>query len=430
MAESDRNARNTVLWMLGETLGKGRLSHMVVNETFETEAFNPRDRAFISRLYLGVLERLIYLDYVINRHSAVNTANMKPDVLNILRMGAYQLLFMDGVPDFAAINESVELASKCLPAHLKAFVNGVLRSIQRGRDDEMPDMPPNVRLSVPKWIYEMVVGDYGMAAAVDFFEGALDENKRVTIRFNRAAAGTGEITALLEKEGCSVAPVDEEAGVYRLWNFESLTGLRAYKEGLFIVQDYSSVRAAMACVFALKRAGIDSPLILDVCAAPGGKTMCMAEHFPNGRIIARDISGAKTALIKENAERLGLENISIQIHDALVFDGTLKEKVDLVIADLPCSGLGVIGGKPDIKFRIRPDDINELSRLQNDILDVVQGYVGKGGYIMYSTCTICKAENEDNASEFAERHGYELIREEKLLPKDADGFYFALMKKK
>ena len=430
--KENKNLRNIVLNMLAETLDKGVFSHVVVNETFAAHELTGQERSFVSRLYLGVLERLIYIDYCINRVSKTSTAKMKPIVLNILRMSVYQLLFMDGVPAHAAINEAGKLAKKRGFSQLVPFVNGVLRSIQRdGREAAEENMPVNVKLSVPKWIYEMVSANYGEERADVFFRNSLNTDSRLTIRLNARNGVEGDadkIVRSLEAEGCSLCPADGERSGYYLSGFGSLTGLKAYRDGLFSVQDLSSIRAALAGCRELAADGVNAPLIIDVCGAPGGKSITAAQQFPEGRVITRDLSETKTALIRENVQRLGLKAICPQVWDAMVMDESLEEQADMVIADLPCSGLGVIGGKPDIKFRIRQKDLASLEKLQRDILGVVYRYVKPGGVLLYSTCTINPGENKENARWISEELPFDLAREEQIL-EEGDGFYIAVFRR-
>lgn len=423
--------RNLVLSMLAETLEEGVFSHVVVNRTFSIHELEGRDRAFVSRLYLGVLERLIYLDYCINRVSSVNTVKMKPVILNILRCGTYQLLLMDSVPDHAALNESASLAKKRGFSKLVPFVNGVLRSIQRnGREGLEEGMPVNVLYSVPKWMYSLICSGNGEEKAKTFFEGTLKADKAVCIRLNTSKASAQEVIGFLGSQGCTVFPADENKDSYYLKGFSSLTGLEAYKNGLFSVQDISSVKAAITGCRELKKTDAAAPLIVDVCAAPGGKSICAAQEFPDATVISRDISSSKTALIEENVRRLGLTNISCEVRDALMKDEALEGRADMVIADLPCSGIGVIGKKPDIKFRLRQKDLAGLRDIQRNILDTVCGYVKPGGILLYSTCTVNEDENSGNVRWFTENHPFDLIREEQILEGKGDGFYIAVMKRR
>ena len=424
------NVRNLVLTMLAETLEDGDFSHVVVNRTILKEKLEGRDRAFVSRLYLGVLERLIYLDYCINRVSSVNTVKMRPVILNILRCGAYQLMFMDSVPYHAAINESAILTKKRGFSRLVPFVNGVLRSIQRdGAGIAEENMPENVRLSVPKWIYGLTVANFGRKKAREFFEGTLEADKPLCIRLNTINVPEDEIIRSLEADGCTVFPADENGDCHYLKLSGSLTDLEAYRRGWFSVQDISSVKAALAGCRALKETGMNAPLIIDVCAAPGGKSICAAQEFPYAHIVSRDLSPAKTALIDENIKRLGITNVRSQVHDAKVTDPLMEGRADMVIADLPCSGLGVIGKKPDIKFRLRQKDLDGLVNLQREILEAVQVYVKKGGILLYSTCTVNVGENAENIKWFIKDHTFELISEEQILEGMGDGFYIAVLRK-
>lgn len=423
--------------MLSDTLERGVFSHVVTNEAFSD--ISARDRAFASCLYLGVLERLIYLDFCINKESNIPTSKMKPMIRNILRMGTYQLMFMDSVPDHAAISESVKLAKKRGFSRLAPFINGVLRSLQReGTASLESDMPVNVRLSVPKWMYELVSFQHGESKAEEFFKAALGPSRGVTVRLNTLRSCEKDIISSLEGEGCTLENTGAE-GCYHLKNFESLTGLKAYREGLFSVQDISSVRASLAGCNALKDTFTENepvsrqnmaPLIIDLCAAPGGKSIVAAQEFPSGTVISRDISASKTALIDENIRRLRIENMRSEVHDATVTDESLEGGADLVIADLPCSGIGVIGGKPDIKFRLREKDLEELAKLQRDILNASYGYVKQGGILLYSTCTVNKEENIDNACWFAQNYPFELLCEEQIIGGMGDGFYIAVFRRK
>jgi len=300
--------------MLAETLEKGAFSHIVINETFNSMTLSRQERAFISRLYLGVLEKLIYIDYVINGCASVRTVKMKPVILNILRIGVYQLLFMDGVPDFAAISESAALASKRGMKELSGFVNGVLRQVQRTKEHVEEGMPENIVLSVPKWIYAMLSEDFGKEAAVKFLTGSAAE-PGVNIRLNLRDRTEQEIIGMLEAEGCSLSGLDCDK-CFRLSGFDSLTVLDTYRKGYFSVQDTSSVRAALTGTDLIENR---APLIVDVCAAPGGKSICAAQEFPEGRIISRDLTDRKADLIRENAARLGLSNIEVRVYDARVF---------------------------------------------------------------------------------------------------------------
>ena len=423
--------------MLTETIDGGRLSHIVVNGAVRKYELTGQDRAFVSRLYLGVLERYVYLEYVINLYSKTKTKKMKPAIRNILMLSLQQMLFMDSVPDFAAVNEAGRLTRSCGLAGLVPFVNGVLRAAQRDFDkkEKEAQMPSWVKLSVPEWMYREVSEEYGKEKAEKFFKAALAEKEGVCFSVNLNSIlkelyeeRITEIIKMLEALGCSVSR-EEVPGCLRVKDFGSIEDLVPWKAGMITVQDPSAVCSVLEGVKILSKIKED-PFIIDVCAAPGGKSMIAAEHFPAGRVLARDISQAKIDLINENTVRMGFENIETEVFDALVPDPELKEKADMVIADLPCSGIGVIGGKPDIKLRLKQGDIAQLAQKQRDILDVCGEYVRPGGILLYSTCTITKAENSDNRKWFSKNHPFKCVKEEQLLPENGDaGFYTAVFKK-
>ncbi len=414
--------------MLVETLEKGGFSHLVVKDTFSALNLNGSERAFVTRLFTGVLERLILIDYIINAYSKTNTQKMKPVIKNLLRLSVYQLFYMDSVPDHAAINEAVQLAKKKGFGGLTGFVNGVLRNIRRGGIPE--NLPENVKSCVPKWLYEKMVQQEGKEVAEGFFNACLEPENNVSARLNLRKAEKEEILNSLKKDGCNAEEdVEINEAVY-LHGFEKLTELKAYKNGWIFIQDISSMNIGIEAenVFAGKK----PKLILDVCAAPGGKSTHLAEKFPEARILSRDLTDAKTKWIEENIQRLGLDNVECQVWDARKLDETLIKKADLVIADLPCSGLGVIGNKPDIKWRVKEKDLKELEQLQKSILSIVQSYVKTEGILIYSTCTVNQGENSENVRWFTENYPFELVKEKHFLPgrEKSDGFYIAILKRK
>ena len=423
------DTRKLVLSMLDMTTRQGKLSHHVLADAFSDNDLSVQDRAFVSRLYIGTLERAVCIDYIIDSHCS-DSKKIKPAVRNILRMGIYQMLFMDSVPDHAAINESVRLTLLSGKRQLKGFVNAVLRSIQRDLEDQkvFGDMPAFARYSVPEWIYDLLTDEYGKEKAEAFLEASLKEDKPLYIRPSHNE-DKDSLIGMLEKEGCSVSKVNEECMILDL-NFKgSPVQLEAFKKGLFFIQDPGSVMAAHNAAAALEKA--DSPLIVDTCAAPGGKSTYVAAAFPGGKVIARDISEEKAALIRENINRLGLTNIEVQVKDATTPDPVLSEKADLVICDVPCSGLGTIGGKPDIKLRLKKEDIESLAALARKILAAASDMVKPGGVLAFSTCTVTRTENRDNADWFENKFPFERISENQLLPSDGtDGFYCAVFKRK
>ena len=424
--ENKKNLRNIVLNMLSATLEKGQLSHLVINDTFADEQLTAQDRAFVNRVYSGTLEKLVYLDYVIEQFSSVKLKKMKPLVRNILRMSLYQMKFMDSVPDYTCIDEAVRLTRKRGLANLTGFVNGILRNIQRESDKlELPDY---VKTCAPKWLYDLVRNQYGAATAERFFDAVQQTDNETIIRFNLIKDTSEHIIRLLEDDGCRVRHIEGTQNAYAISGFEKLTGLAAFKQGLIIMQDISSMMAVELAA----DGRIKNELTIDVCAAPGGKSLYMAEKYPEARIISRDLTEYKVGLIKENIKRLGIKNIETQVYDATVQDRSMTGKADIVIADLPCSGLGVIRRKPDIMYRLKPGDLTNLMLLQRKILETVKHYIKPGGILLFSTCTINKQENAENTRWFLGNNpDFELEIERQLIPgtDDCDGFYAARMKK-
>lgn len=443
-----KTTRDIVLSMLTETIDQGEFSHLVLNRTFSSYELNRQNKVFVGRLFHGVLEECLFLDWIISSYSSVKINKIKPLIRNILRMGIYQMLFMDSVPDHAAINESVKLTKSRGLKGLVPFVNGILRSFQRG--GIKPGMPENIKHAAPSWLYDLEVKELGKKAADAFFDACKEPRTSLYARLNTAKCPAEEIKKLLEEDGCEVedvslyplkadrkeqsraaakaaAPV--AAPAVRLSKVSDLTALAAYQKGLLYIQDISSMHVGL---FAKELSeGMQVQNILDVCAAPGGKSLHLAELFPEADVCARDLTPEKVALMETNFQRSGHRNLRAEVHDALLPDESLIRKMDIVLADLPCSGLGVIGRKPDIKLRVKEEDLAALAALQQEILTVVSQYVKPGGLLIYSTCTVNRMENQDNAAWIAETLPFEQICEKQFLPgrEEGDGFYLSCFRR-
>lgn len=463
------NSRELALDILMEILEKGSYSHIVLRQALDKYQFlEKQERAFITRTVEGTLERLLSIDAVLNLYAKTKVERMKPLIRTLLRMSVYQLLYMDRVPDSAVCNEAVKLAVKRKFAGLKGFVNGVLRSISREKEERLEELinpekvqkmnlpdrkdsagfsaflrQASIAVSLPEWLLAMWIHELGWEetrrTALAFFR----ENA-VSVRCNLSCASMKQITESLERQGVfwTVSPYAEK--VLLLSNYDYLEGLEAFAEGWLQVQDVSSVLAGEAA------APKEGAFILDVCAAPGGKSLHMADMLDGtGMVEARDLSWQKTALIEENIRRTGMKNIRAVCQDAKVLTAEAVEKADIVLADLPCSGLGIIGKKPDIKEKIRKEMLGELAALQREILSVVWQYVKPGGMLVYSTCTIHQGENQDNVRWFLEHFPFEAVDiMERFVPeiRDAsmregwvqflpgkhgcDGFFVAVMRRK
>lgn len=398
------NIREIALDALLEIVEKNALSHVVISDVLRKYQYlDKQDRAFFSRLTEGTLERLLTLDYVLEQFSSVPVKKMKPVIRNILRIGAYQLLYMDSVPDSAACNEMVRLAEKRGFHSLKGFVNGVLRAVARNKENTLNQekMSLSVKYSTPEWLVKQWVESYGEQTAERMLQASFKERK-LTVRCNLNRASKEEIIAMLEKEHVMVEECAYPDYALMLSEFDYLENLTAFSEGYISVQDISSM---MVAEVAAPKKGFQ---VLDVCAAPGGKSLHIAEKLAGtGSVEARDITQYKVGLIEENIERTGLGNLHTKVWDATVEDAAWTGRADIVLADLPCSGLGVIGRKNDLKYKTTKEDCEELAKLQRKILHTVSGYVRPGGVLLYSTCTVNPAENEENAAWLIENYPFE-----------------------
>jgi len=350
-----------------------------------------QDRSFVKRLIEGTIERRITIDHVLDLYSKTPVVKMKKQVRTLLRMGVYQLLYMDSVADYAAVSETVKLIRKTPLRNLSGFINGVLRSIERDRDNiSWPDEDSDrikylsVHYSCPEWIVELLNDDLGKERARCILELSVS-SRPICARVNLSKTTVGD--ALKKCKGtasdvCDIAVVLEDN--------DNITGIPAFSDGDICIQDISSMLVCLA-------AGIGrEDTVLDLCAAPGGKSLHAADIATAGKVIACDVSEQKVDRIRENIDRCGFTNIETAVSDATVYDESLSDIADVVIADVPCSGLGVMGRKNDIKYNITQDGIASLIPLQQSILKNACRYVKTGGTLMFSTCTCTRAENHDN----------------------------------
>lgn len=406
--------RGIVLDILSEVLDKGSFVHLVLNQALQKYQYlDKSDRAFITRVTEGTLEYLLQIDHIINKYSKTKTDKMKPLIRNLLRMSVYQILYMDRVPDSAVCNEAVKLAVKRRFTGLKGFVNGVLRTISREKASLVFDSP-SLAYSIPQWMYDMWEKEYGSAKA-EMIAASFLEDRPTWVRCNLSRALREAILKSLDSQGVMVKELDCLPSVLAISGYDHMEGLECFQNGWIQVQDATS---AFVGELADPKEG---DYIIDVCAAPGGKSLHLADKMKGtGMVEARDLSYQKTALIEENVARSGAANIKAVVWDALVPDEDAREKADIVIADLPCSGLGIIGKKPDIKYNMTMDKMRELSRLQRDILSVVWQYVKPGGTLVYSTCTIDPMENEGNAMWLSENFPFEPVDLSGRLGEDFD----------
>lgn len=423
------NDRELILEILLAVTRDGEYSHIALWNVLENYQYlDKSERAFITRVTEGTLERMIELDYIINQFSKTKVNKMKPVIRTIIRSAVYQLKYMDSVPDSAVCNEAVKLAGKRGFSGLKGFVNGVLRNISRNLDNvKYPDKSDTVKwlsviYSMPEWIITEWLKNYDREMVEKMLQAFLAE-RPTTIRCNLSQISREKLAEELKKEGVKVRLCDTVDSALFISGYDYLGALESFRTGHFQVQDISSMEVAE---WADPK---KDEYIIDVCAAPGGKSLHLADKLAGkGHVEARDLTPYKVDLIRDNIARIGIDNIEAVCQDATVYDEASEKKADILIADLPCSGLGVLGKKTDLKYKMNPDTQEELVHLQRKILSVVHRYVKSGGKLLYSTCTIHRAENQENAAWFAEQYPeFELVRERQFLPgvDDSDGFYIA-----
>ena len=445
------DARAVALEILMEITQQKEYSHLVIRNALDKIQYVPKqERAFINRLVEGTLEYQIRIDYILNQYSSVKVSKMKPVIRNILRTGVYQLLFMDSVPDSAACNEAVKLAQKKGFYSLKGFVNGVLRNISREKYAiKYPDRKENpaeylsVYFSMPLWLVQRWLAEHGEDVTEIMLRDSLAE-KPTTIRCQEYRMNPEMTISSLQDQGVKVEKAPFVKSAYYISEYNHLAGLKSFIMGRFVVQDVSSMLVAQAA------APKKGDYVIDLCAAPGGKSLHAADIMEGtGTVEARDLTDYKVGLIQENIERLQVKNVKAVRKDATILDKEMVGKADVVLADVPCSGLGVISKKTDIKYRMDPDQIQELVILQRRILHNASSYVKPGGTLIYSTCTVTPEENIENVRWFTENYPFELdslnpyISEDlhnastcdghlQLLPgmKDTDGFFLARLKRK
>ena len=374
-------------------------SNLAIDSAVKAFCPDSTDCAFISRLVYGVTERKITLDYIISGCLSQPISKLKKEVLVILRLGTYQLVFSDKIPASAAVNESVKLAKNNKCGFATGLVNAVLRKVAND-GFTIPEDTDNVKrisvlYSAPEELVKFLSYHYGESNAEEFLKAAL-QPKKIIIRVNTVKTTPEELKYLLEKEGVGVSETSVP-NAFQINVNKAVYELESYKKGLFHVEDISS----QLCIEAL--APFENCTMIDVCAAPGGKSFTAAEYMNNkGVLYSCDIYESRTDLIKEGAERLGLDCIKPFVNDASQFNENFH-KADRVLCDVPCSGMGIISKKPEIKYK-KLDDIKELLPIQRKILETASKYVKNGGRLVYSTCSVNPNENRKICDAFLKEH--------------------------
>ncbi len=415
-------ARQLALKVLYEVESNGAFVGMELKKQLSASDLSAVDKGFATELVYGVVKNRTRLDYIISKYSKQRLKKISQWIINILRMGVYQIVFLDKIPLSAAVNESVKLAKRYGHQASSGFVNGVLRSIGRSGDVQYPKGREfyEIYYSHPKWLVDMLFDQYGEDA-----KAIIESNNRVpatTVRVNVLKGA--DVKLSLEQKGIK-AEATECENVLKISGFGDISRLVEYTEGLITPQGLSSYMAAQ-CVQPK-----EGEVIMDLCSAPGGKTTAMAEMCGDGaRIYAFDLFEHKTELIEKNCKRLGISCVTPRVQDSTVLMEEFIGRADKILADVPCSGIGIIRKKPDIKWNKDTGDFDAITDIQKKILENADKYLKQGGVLVYSTCTLNKGENEAVVQDFVKNHSYKIELMDTILPnEDRDGFFICKMTK-
>lgn len=424
------NDRQTAFRVLNRIERNNAYSNLALDAELRQNQGETVSAPFVTALVYGVLERKITLDYILSAFLTKPIKKLRPEVLTALRMGAYQLQFMDKVPTSAAVNESVKLVKNNGCAYAAGLVNSVLRKVANA-EVIYPDKTDfikylSIRYSCPTSLVQHYIKDYGEENAEGILSSSLGAVPTV-LRVNTLKTDAAHLKTALAEEGFS-AELGQTENTLVIKNGGAIEQSKAYQNGLFHVQDTASA----LCVQTLDAK--PGQRVIDVCAAPGGKTFTLAQMMENqGEILAFDLHAHRVRLIETGAARLGLSIVKASVQDASVFAPALENTADRVLCDVPCSGLGTIRRKPEIRYKDLAF-IDNLTHLQYNILVHASKYLKSGGVLVYSTCTLNRAENDAVCDRFLQENpDFEKLEAyTTLLPhKDGtDGFFFARLGRK
>lgn len=409
------NSRLTAFDILNDVLRNGAYSNIALDKSLKNI---DDDKAFVSSLVYGVIERKLTLDYIINQYLDGKT---KPKVKTILYLGAYQLCFMDKVPSSAAINESVNLAKEVGLSFYTKLINAVLHKIDDNRIDLESIDDLSVKYSCPPHLINMWKKAYGEENTINILS-AINDKPPVFAVPN---------TIFVDAEECLYELMNSNingevnGNVVEITSRFDLSKCKPFNDGLFHIEDLSSYNCAMAL------GAKENETVIDVCSAPGGKAFTIAESMNNtGTVYALDLYEHRVKLIEQGAQRLGLTNIKALVNDALELNSSLP-MADRILCDVPCSGFGIIRRKPEIRYN-ELDNVKDLPEIQYKILEMSSKYLKPCGTMVYSTCTLNKKENEKVVQRFLDNNSFELIEQKTTFPSKngGDGFYYAVLKKK
>ena len=421
------NSREFVFKTLLKLFKSEAYSNILLNNELNKQNFTDADKSFITACFYGVIEKKITLDYELSIYLKQPLKKLRPEVLCVLRLGAYQILFMDRIPDSAAINESVKLVKKNKCAFASGLVNAVLRKVSSNGlllPEKSDENFLSVKYSVPDLIINLWIEDYGLENALGILD-SLSHKPKTVVRVNTLLCDASSLADKLSEEGVKVSVNELISDSLIIEKSGALSELECFKQGLFHVEDTA------AQIAALSLQAKEGERVLDCCAAPGGKSFTVAEQMKNGTIISCDLYENRVNLIKKGAKRLKIDFIKAVVSDASVFNKELGE-FDKILCDVPCSGLGIIRRKPEIRYKTQ-EDIKNSSQLQSKILNNSFKYLKQGGKLIYSTCTLNKKENEEVVSGFVKAHSDAKLNFQKtFFPHidKTDGFFIAEIIKK
>ena len=389
---SSINARSLAYEVLFTIIQEDGYSNITLNKYFNQYKVEEQDKRFISEVVYGTIKNKLYLEHILKSYSK---GRVKPKIKIILLMSIYQLLYMDKTPNFAIIDEAVKLSKKIAGNITGKFVNGILRNIERNAKNlELKYKNETekfcVENSCPKELFDILNKQYGKEKAQSIVV-SFNQKSKNSIRYNPLKTTKSD---LIEKLGSAVSESEicEDSLILNKLNIDN----SLFTNGYYIIQDEASALVASSIGLPVDK----EYKILDTCAAPGGKSLHIASKYFNSSLISCDKYIHKLKLIEDNTAKLGISNIEIKEKDATINNSSFNDKFDIVICDVPCSGIGVIKNKPEIKYKITNSYVEEISKLQYQILNNSKKYVKNDGILMYSTCTIDKRENIENINKF------------------------------
>lgn len=394
------NCRKLAVKILNRVLNEGAYSNIILSKELNEVELNDKDKALLTEIVYGVLRRKRTLDVII-ANFVKDIKLMDKNILNILRVAIYQMNFLDKIPTYAACNEAVEEAKEISENDSK-LVNGILRSFTKNPDDI--NVPGNkideyaYKFSFEPWMIRLLIKQYGENVAKKIMSG-LNTIPKVSIRVNELNSDYDEVYEKLEEMEYEISEGVICPEAINIKGGKSIENNPLFKEGKITVQDESAM--LVAPLLDLK----EGMTVVDLCSAPGGKTTHIAEILGNtGKVLAFDLHESKLGLIKENCERLGVTNVTTFAQDATKLNAELVASTDRVLIDVPCSGLGIIRKKPEIKWNKKRNDLREIIPVQREIMNNAWQYLKQGGVMIYSTCTLNKEENEENIEWFLNNH--------------------------